>query len=174
MAAPSGVEYLRSRAGHSRALQRPAKPRHHPGPRAGTARHPKTPEGALTPSETARLQELIQLEQALNSRVQRFADSDAVLTLLDQLSVRTDAKLGPRGAVGPAQPTRRPRRRPDLSPHPRRSPGADHHHRRHRAPAPHHPRGAGGTQRRHHCLSPSSRRPKSQDPLPAAQQLYAG
>jgi CHAT domain-containing protein/lipopolysaccharide biosynthesis regulator YciM len=44
---------------------------------------------ARTPSETARLQELIQLEQALAAEFNSFADSDAVLALLDRLSVRT-------------------------------------------------------------------------------------
>jgi CHAT domain-containing protein/Tfp pilus assembly protein PilF len=49
----------------------------------------KNARDALTPSETARLQELIQLEQALAAEFNSFADSDAVLTLLDRLSVRT-------------------------------------------------------------------------------------
>jgi CHAT domain-containing protein/lipopolysaccharide biosynthesis regulator YciM len=44
---------------------------------------------ARTPGETARLQELIQLEQALAAEFNSFADSDAVLALLDRLSVRT-------------------------------------------------------------------------------------
>jgi CHAT domain-containing protein/lipopolysaccharide biosynthesis regulator YciM len=44
---------------------------------------------ARTPSETARLQELIQLEQSLAAEFNSFADSDAVLALLERLSVRT-------------------------------------------------------------------------------------